>query len=104
MSKKYTLGNAYTVHTSVDEFRHDGEFIGVFSVEKAAEEAALGHGWYGSKGNVRKIDTITIDGEAFWLKNIEPLNVSDSYEKKQMLISQAKSKLSLEEQEALGLL
>lgn len=95
----------YKVSTTVDEFDRTGTLIGYFGSEKGAEKAAAGRGWYGGKGKIEPMQSITVDGETYVLANYGMPVIVDRHieEYNAALKASGLSKLSKEEKLALGL-
>ena len=104
---KMKVETVYAVYTVVGSRGSIGELVGVFSDTVKADRNAQGIGWHGSKGAVRERKGIIVDyGEIHLLDNDHPERIRldvNQLERKENLRDRALSKLTYEEQCALGL-
>lgn len=92
--------NAYTVHSSDDEYRSSNK--GVYRNYSVAAVRAPKSGWYGSNGTVENIEVWEDEnGDLYTLKKIGKF--TDEAEKyKEDLMSSIKAKLTTEELALIG--
>lgn len=67
--------DGWTVYSTVDEFGRRGSLQGVYSCKVSAEEAAVGIGWYGEKGEVLQVSLMKVGDEHYQLASPEPIDL-----------------------------
>lgn len=103
MNKSYEIKEVYSVYTTTDEYGRRGRLVGHFSDKTEADNQAQGQGWYGGKGDVVKIYSITIDGNTFALQSKETIKLNEIYGDEYYKKQNALAKLTDEEKKLLGL-